>query len=690
VKFRIVSLALCLLALYGAGLGFRREVVQTQQRIVSDETPFTLESALRYRRVKMVYDTGRMPVIDPFVQYPEGVVVRETYEFGSEYLQAGLAKCLPESMSVTSRFRWIEAAWFCLGIPFMGLWIAAWTGRWSAGLTAAAFYTVAFSSISRSTGLELSNENYALPLLIAYLAFDALSGAAPTPGRRLVFGVASAFLLAWSLWWWDLIQFFVLLWSACVLFGALTRKEPPGEGETIRFVLQASALVFVGMASPYHRSHALLGSPAMSLLAGAVMLMAWDAALRRRHGVGLRDTLAARFSVPARAGILAAVVLLPFAASSVLRFVADYQSSYGHFAELLYAKIRYLNAKPADPALLTFDQRIMWVPALHSADVRLTKHLFPAILPLSFVGVTLVYPLTRKRSIPRLSRLVVFYTVSLAAYWFFVRFQVYVAVFAAAVLGTCVALARVGWAAWLVRALLVLGFMVETANAVDAVRKPERSGRPHVYYGELAELAAWLRAHASPDPVLANFGVSGSIAAYGKCPVVLHPKFESGPLRDRVKEYAELLFTGTEREFRDWADRHGAKYFVYAMGEFAQRSPELQLRYMANAMDPPDEVPARLFESNPARLDYFRRLWGNRKYAVYAFTGIAEERKATVHAAAADAALRAGDMDAARSEAEAALKIAPGHDLAQQVLRHVMSLEQKGFSHRVEDESPAQ
>jgi hypothetical protein len=214
------------------------------------------------------------------------------------------------------------------------------------------------------------------------------------------------------------------------------------------------------------------------------------------------------------------------------------------------------------------------------------------------------------------------------------------------------------------------------------VRTPERWGRTNVYYKELAELAAWLYEHAAPDPVLANFGVSGTIAAYGKCPIVLHPKFESGAIRDRVREYGELLFNGTERGFRDWADARGAKYYVYSLGEFATEHPELQMRYFVDALNPPETAPARLFESSPAKLTYFTRLWGNRKYAVYEIVSRATEREAGGHAAAARAALERGDLEEAQKEAEASLKIDPRQEQAMDVIRHVISLEQKGFQHR--------
>jgi hypothetical protein len=424
----------------------------------------------------------------------------------------------------------------------------------------------------------------------------------------------------------------------------------------------------------------------MSLVSGTVLLFGWRAFVRTESGAGIRAWVEAHMSHADRMAAMAAAVLLPFAVSSIAHTAADYQGSYDHFAELLYAKIRFLNHKPADPSLLTFDQRIMWVPALNSADVRLTRSLFPGILPLSFIAVSLAFPLVRKQSIPRLAQLVAFYIVSLITFWFFVRFQVFLALFACAVLGVWTVRAGSGWMSWAARALLLFGFLVETSNAVDAVRRPERSGRPNVYYRELAGLADWLTEHASPEPVLANFGVSGFIAAYGKCPIVLHPKFESGALRTRVREYTEQLFKGTERSFRDWADGHGARYYVFAHGEFSKEAPELQLRYMADAMEPPDDVPARLFESNPARLTYFRHVWGNRKYAVYEMFSLAQEREATQHAIEAEKALASGNLEEARAAAEAALKIDAGHARAQRALGHVMSLEKKGYSQRVEDE----
>ncbi len=643
-RLRFFATVAALFLLYVLGLGMRRGVLEPQYKLLGPDYPFTLESALHYRRVKMIYDTGTMPVIDQSIQYPEGVNVRRTYEFGAEYVQAALAKLLPGSLSVGDRLRWVESAWFCLGIPFMAFWIYWRTGsRWG-GVVAGAFYAVMISSVIRSTGQELSKENFALPLLIAHLAFDARAN---QTGRRS-HGLWSAFFLGWSLWSWDLVQYYVLLWA---IAGAWRTLRGTTEHRSAWY-LQAAALVIVGLCSPYYRSHGFLLSPAMFLAYGVFL---------------------SRLSPPRYA---AACVLLPVLASPVVAWLTGYGGAYGHFAGLLWAKIRFLNHKPADPALLSFDNRIMWAPALDSPTIALTINLLPAILLLSLISALSA---VRSRLHPGTGKLIFYYVVSLLAFCFFVRFHVFLALFAAALAGGFAAQAasfRRLWLKGLVVALLAMGFVVEAANTGF---QPARWGRSNVYYKELEELDAWLKEHVAPDAVLSTFGTSGAIAAYGKCPILLHPKFESKDIRDRVREYGELLFKGTEKEFRDWADAHGADYFVYAKGQFSEAVPELQMRYFVNALNPPETAPARRFEFHPEKLEYFQYAWGNTKYAVFNIFTRAEEVAADQHARLARSLLEKGDVKKAEEEAIEALRRNPRQAVALDVVQHAASLQAAGF-----------
>jgi hypothetical protein len=204
--------------------------------------------------------------------------------------------------------------------------------------------------------------------------------------------------------------------------------------------------------------------------------------------------------------------------------------------------------------------------------------------------------------------------------------------------------------------------------------QPGQWGRPNLYVPELIELTDWLRSEVAPEPVLANFGVSGSILTYGGCPIVLHPKFERQRIRERVEAYGTELFKGTEERFRNWADAHGAAYYVYSLGEFAERHPELQMRYFVDSLEPPDEAPARIFEFTPESARYFEYVWGNRKYRVFRVTSRVDQLAADELAGMAEAALAAGEVDQAEDYAWSALALFPHQEQAQRIVHRVALL----------------
>lgn len=659
-RFRIALLCLSLAAVFAAGVGVRRAVYQAQVKVIGQEPPFTLESALYYRRVAQVFEGGRIPERDADLQYPEGVVAAETDTLGSEYVYAALARLFPGSMPLAARLRWIEVAWFCLGIPWMALWIRWRSGSWAGGLTAAGFYALALSSVIRSTGQELLHENFALPWLLAHLAFEALSVRAATRFTRLGAILLSAVSLALALVSWDLVQFYVLLWMLAAAFRLLGgRNGPAGRWAWVGWALPFGALLLAGTWNPYLRAHGFLGSPALLL----------------GYGIALAGAARPRSAPPGRAAL--ATVALLLAPALAFSWAGAYRQSYGHFLDLLAAKLICLNRKPADPALLSFDARILWVPGLNSATWALASGLFPVMLPLTLFSVALLFLKKAFRSDPGLARHVFFFSASLAAFVFFVRFHVLVAVFAAGALGLAVASLGEGrrWYRWL-GVLFLAGMGAEAAHTLDL---PERWGRGRVYYKEMEELTGWMKARVSPEPVLANFGISASILAYAECPVLLHPKFESMELRQRVRAYGEKLFLGTERELRDWADGLGARYLVFSRGEFASVEPQRQMRYFVNALNPPPHAAARRLEQEPGRARWFRMVWENRKYRVFRILTRAEEGAARRYGTEAEDALQKGELDRAEERATSALLLDPGEETAQRILQHVGSLRRQGF-----------
>ena len=712
-----ILLLFVLAALFASGLVVRRAVLSAQYERYGRPLPFDLESALNFRYVRELCENGALPVIDKQVQYPGGVVVRQTYETGSEYICAFFARLFPRKVPLDERVRWISAGWFCLGIPALILWLWWWQGSFWGAALGGAYYAVSLAGVIRSTGQELSHENFALPLLIAHFAVSVLADRKKENMRfaRFVFLAAlSAILLACALMIWDLIQFYIMIWAVLGFIRAVKGGYFMESRRRLKWGFVLAALVLAGLLNPYLRVHGFIYSPAMLLAYGTLLVMCLARWLATRSDwfvipvqTGIHppseDNPGSRAREGADSsgghGVTAAAtrnscrlwgpdskqwlfMLLRFGLA-VLPLVAGYclcrtyMQSYNHFAELIYAKIIFLNAKPADPSLLTFAQRILWTPALNSANILLTKNIFPVILPLFLVSTIIFLFNPRWRTDPEITGLFFFSLMSLIAFILFVRLHVFAAIGFAAVIGFL--------GAWTVRQksrpirvliiFLLLGGVV--AEGANVLRNPARWGSSQPYLQQRIELVQWLKTNAPGQPILANFGISAFALAYADCPIILHPKFESPEIRKRVQEYGERLFKSDESQFRLWAERFGAAFYVYSLGEFADVCPEAQMRYFVDALNPPPSAPARMFEFNPGKSRWFVLLWGNPKYRVFRIITLNDERTAMTKAAAAQVKIAKGLLKQAETEAEHALLYDPGNKTAQEAVLRIDALKKK-------------
>ncbi len=669
---RLIAFVSALLICYAVALASRFAVLHANYQEHDGRVPFTLESALQFRNAQKVYHGEGIPRHDPAIQYPEGIDVFRTDTVWAEYLYGWGARILSSNLLLETRIRILTVAWFSLTVPLLVIWVAAGTRRRSAGVVAGLFYAVSLASVIRSTGLELSRENFALPFLLFHLAWDTLSvRKAEQGGRYQRYAVGSACGLGLALATWDMIQFYTLLWG-CVWSWRLMRRPDFSSADKWRCYLPAVALVLVGVSVPYHRAHGLWASPSLGMSYGLLLLGVCVA--RGWRGSGLKRLL-----------VWVAPLLLMWWLGRT------YGSHYHHFVELAWAKIRFLNQKPIDPALLTFNQRIMWVPALNSATWPLTFMFFPGtLIAFSIYGVFVLGFLIWRRRLPLSADacLPVFpwLVVAGVTFIFFVRFHVYVAIWAAAGMGVWWAWPWEQGRRWHAAWIVPLTALVLLMESVQVWEDPGRWGRPNVYYKELEEVTEWLREYVAPQPVLANFGVSASLLAYGGCSIILHPKFETETIRQRVQAYGEALFKQNEEEFRNWAEAHGATHYIHAVGEFASIHPELQMRYFVDALEPPPDAAARVFEFQPERVRYFEYVRGNRKYRVFRLITQADEVRADRLTIRAQRALARGDLDEAERLAWSALALFPAQCRARDVVARVTSLRDQGFTYVPEPE----
>ena len=686
---RLILQALLLLLLLTGAAATRRHVLDAQRQLTADGTiPFTLESALAFRRIQMAYRDGALPQVDRGIQYPDGVVARATDTLGAERIYAAVARHWPGTLSLDEKVRWLHLLWFCLAIPAMYFWVK-WLGGGSAGgFWAAAFYAVAISAVARSTGQELSHENHALPLVIWHLAAGAwMRNRARTFRTRLFAGWVAAALAGLALCAWDLVQFYLMLWMTWGLVEAL-RGRLAKEDLWTRAVPMMAVLLAAGLRNPYLAAHGFLLSPVMALGWGVLLAGA---------PVAQRQRMATRI-------VLVLIPILGLAAVSRI-----YLPSYGHFASLLWAKLRFWNVRPEDPALLTFTQRILWAPALNSTTWNLLWQWFPALLVLTVADTfVLIRGTVRNRwAFADFPLLLFLLLASFAFFILFFRFHVWLAVFACGMLGLWAGQAGTvapRWARGLMVAILAGGWLIEawqpwmgpirlTRPEIEYPEAPKWAGpllwgRPNVYAAETDELMEHLRKYVAPEPVLANFGLSAGIATYGGCPVVLHPKFESPEIRAKVQAYGEALFKGDEAAFKDWMEAQGATVYVHSMGEFSEIQPGLQMRYMVDALGPATNAAARLFEQRPEDLQYFTPQFANRKYRVFRLKhSPVAARLAQALAVQARSALENGELESAEKKAAHALRMDAENEAAQAVLRHANSLQESGF--RAEEEGGA-
>ena len=684
-----IALQIVLLALLVAtAAATRRHVLEAQRQLTADGSiPFSLESALAFRRIQMVYRDGALPKVDRGIQYPGGVVSRKTDTLGVEQAYARAAKCWPGTLNLAEKVRGLHLAWFCLAIPALFFWVKWMGGGAVGGFWAAAFYAVAISAVARSTGQELSHENNALPLLIGHLAAAAWARNRAAGFRaKMIAGWIAAALAGLALCAWDMVQFYLMLYMAWGLVEAL-RGRLTKEDLWSRAVPTMAVLLAAGLRNPYLFSHGFLLSPTMALGWGGLLA---GAPLAQRQRLATRIALA----------------LVPILLCLALSYL--YLPSYSHFGSLLWAKLRFLNVRPDDPARLTFEQRILWAPALNSTSWALLWEWFPFLLVLTAIAVwALMRGTVRHRfEFADFPPLLFYLLASLAAFILFFRFHVWLALFACGMVGLWAGQWKAGdrrWGRGLTVALLAFGWLVEASqpwrgpirweeSVVETPGAPKWDGplywgRPNVYAAETEALMDHLRKYVAPEPVLANFGISASIAAYGGCPVVLHPKFESAEIRRKVREYGEALFKGDEAEFRNWMEAQGATVYVHSMGEFSEIQPGLQMRYMVDALDPATNAAARRFEQRPEELEHFSPQFANRKFRVFRLKrSPVAARLAETLAEQARAALESGALAEAETKAAHALRMDGENEAAQEVLRHATALRDEGFRAAEEDD----
>lgn len=593
-----------------------------------DSGTFWMESAQRFRYVRQVADGGVIPLLDQQMQAPDGYppwsdTVFQELLYGTLYLNyadpdtdiAAFARLVTRIISATAV---LPIALLCFAV----------TRRRDAALLGAFAYATALVVVERGTGQALLREDLAIPLLCWHLAFLGLWSQRP----RFLTALASGLFLAAALLAWKVITFYILLLVGFVGTAHWMRRARPG----------VLAVGLVGLIAP-----AVLAS----LLPFSLQYDRFQSSTPVLAALALFVTLVAARAAPGlRARSWLPVAVLLFAG---LRWLLPAEVGYDHAWETIFARLRFLGAKPEDPALLSFHARHYWTGNYQSPSLARLLRDWPALLLAALPGLVVLRRWWRPSSwndfvtgdraispLPRLltqghgpaehlpplaSHFLLWLVVSfLGIYLLFRKFQLFAAIALVAVLalGFAAVTNTRRWTRVAIVVVLLFG-VLQSARLVpglDRFLPGADDNRPDpvvVFSGaSFDELAKYLSASTQEgETVLASFVISPFILAYSNRPTVLHCFFE-GALPERYRRITEARF-GSEEGLWELAREFGTKWYIHEAHHLLRTDPQMSQRYVADRMGWPADSALTRMQFAPERLEHFELAFENRSFRVF-------------------------------------------------------------------------
>jgi hypothetical protein len=441
------------------------------------------------------------------------------------------------------------------------------------GVFASALYVALYPSYGRTVKNLFLREDFAIPLIIFALCFTVR---AVQELKRRDQILAALFWLA-ALASWHLTQFVMapLLLAAVLVY--LGRGETP---PIPWFVLTLAAGTVV---VPVLRAKQVYFAPTMCGLY-ALALAVWINGGRKR-----------------------AILVFAGWAAVLLALSMLMQRSYGEYAhvyELFLYKLRFLGQRPADPARLPWEARLLWEGgAFNTADCGEFWRSLKWCGPLGLVAAMVLS--SRKRGACATNIFIVFTLLLAPLAWMVQRNFTFLG-FAAAVLAAGLVTRRTWWK------LIVFGAATWQLAALNML--PLERGQPSPE--EYRPIVTWLEEHTPTNAVvLASIGDSPVFLAHTGRPTIMHSKFENQRIRDRYREMLEAIY-GSEDKFYGFARKYGADYFVYDVG-FLYEGMESR-RYKADKIGPLEaDCAAELFQHHPEQLKHFRFEMAKGRFAVF-------------------------------------------------------------------------
>jgi len=548
---------------------------------------FWTESAFHYRHFLMIAQGEAIPAVDYGIQYPEGLdtlrYITPVMEYAAGIIyRLGFSNMPPHLFVVY--FNIFFSTLSVLAIFLAGK--AAWRSNTIAFLVAV-IYGFALASLARSAAGGFIREDFALPFIFFSFAcfLDCLQ-----KDRPLVSALGSMlFVIALSAW--HVTQLYLSLFAAALtviyLFGPT--KDLPRRSILVfvGFMLAASLLI------PVLRAKFFVVSPALMLLYALVALFL-------------------RFpadSLPTRNKAVAGLVILVFLIGSLV--IQHYLGTYSHVYALVFNKLKFLGVMPQDSGRLPFEAKAMWTSAFVSPKLIELPIMLASSVIFGPIGAGIIFFRWFKKQAGNAELMITLLAGWLSILFLMIhRMSVFAVFFLALSVGalTCVKKKQLKYTLYAgLGAFLLAQIYWQPMLRAHAFRPSQN---------DLNNLLSFIEEQTAADEaVLTAFELGPSVAAYTGRPVILHSKFESKLLREKVKQ-VYTTFYQSEQQFFELCRRFKAGLFAYQVNMVLNGAPG-SLRYLTNAIPLKTGSAAFKFHFFPDRLNHFNLIYQNSSYRLY-------------------------------------------------------------------------
>lgn len=362
--------------------------------------PFLIESAMMYSYAQDVASGRGIPDFDDKLTEMADVAVNQQFTPGLEYILGNTYRVknwLFGRKTLSSQETQFEddpafadwcrqqiRIWAGIISGLIFLWLIALRLPWIIAFFGGLLHAFAPAAIARYTGQDIVRGNFALPLIVGTFLVIYWYLRQPSKPKLIMAGLVAFLALAT----WDMTQIVFAVWGLGEILRLACQPErahiPAGltKRQKIWLTLFAATLA-AALLIPYHRTHQLIFSPLVMIIFPIIFAMQFFG-----NGVLKRRLLVLAVSVFGFYLIWAGITSL-----------SSFAGNYSHFASLMKAKIRFLNVKPANPDLLDFDARSIWVPGMHSADRFIMKAFFPMAFQVTILTLLLTLGIKKMRLI---------------------------------------------------------------------------------------------------------------------------------------------------------------------------------------------------------------------------------------------------------------------------------------------------